>query len=230
MEASSRSKSFTGRPTSKTDPGAATKLRLLQAGEQMFADVGYADTSVRDLTAEAGANLAAVNYHFGGKENLYIEVCRRALIELRERRIAAVSEAAGRPGATLEDVLEAFCRSFVEPFVESERGNRLMRLWEREMIQSLLPPDTLHNEMLVPMLQLMRQVLGRFCPGTSERQTVLWMHSMVGILIHSLHLRRNYLDMGIPDAPLGDLDEVVDHVVKTHALAMRTFTDGEGCR
>ena len=47
-----------------------TKARILDAAERLFADNGYSATSLRDITNEAGVNLAAVNYHFGSKEAL----------------------------------------------------------------------------------------------------------------------------------------------------------------
>ncbi|UCF00455.1 MAG: helix-turn-helix transcriptional regulator, partial [Planctomycetota bacterium] len=48
--------------------------RLLDAAEQLFAQTGFNGTSIRHITTKANSNIAAVNYHFGGKEKLYIEV------------------------------------------------------------------------------------------------------------------------------------------------------------
>jgi len=59
-----------------------TRDRLLEEAEPLFAERGFEATSVRDITAAAGANLAAVNYHFGGKDKLYREVFRRRLTAL----------------------------------------------------------------------------------------------------------------------------------------------------
>jgi len=63
-----------------------TRDRLLDASEGLFASRGYAATSVRDITTEAGCNLAAINYHFGSKHNLYREVFRRRLATTRRAR------------------------------------------------------------------------------------------------------------------------------------------------
>jgi AcrR family transcriptional regulator len=62
------------RPTTFADPNTPTRQRLLKAGRKLFATHGYAGASVRDITAAAGANLSAVTYHFGVKENLYITI------------------------------------------------------------------------------------------------------------------------------------------------------------
>lgn len=53
-----------------------TKERLLDAALDLFAVHGYAEVSVRQITARAGTHLSAVNYHFGDKRNLYLEVFR----------------------------------------------------------------------------------------------------------------------------------------------------------
>ena len=64
-----------------------TKSRILQTAEILFANEGIATTSLRRITAEAGANLAAVNYHFGNKQNLVHEVFRQRLDKLNSDRI-----------------------------------------------------------------------------------------------------------------------------------------------
>ena len=58
---------------------AGTKTRILDAAEALFTEHGYEATSMRQLTAAAGANLAAVNYHFGSKEELFQAVLTRRL-------------------------------------------------------------------------------------------------------------------------------------------------------
>ena len=66
--------------------------RLLDAAEELFCEGGFEGTSVRDIAASAGCNVAAVNYYFGGKEKLYEEVWRRHLIPMRDARIAGIEK------------------------------------------------------------------------------------------------------------------------------------------
>ena len=60
----------------KSNQGDPTRERILDQAEILFAQKGYQAVSVREITTAARCNLAAVNYHFGNKENLYLEVFR----------------------------------------------------------------------------------------------------------------------------------------------------------
>ena len=66
------------RKTTEEDGHESTRRRLLEAAEVIFAEKGFKHANVREICQQAGANVAAVNYHFGGKEQLYIETVRHA--------------------------------------------------------------------------------------------------------------------------------------------------------
>ena len=89
----------------------STKDRILNAAEELFAQHGFAGTSLRQVTGQADVNIAAVNYHFGSKENLVNEVFRRRMDEMTADRMARL-EAARRDHP---DDLEALLAAFVEP-------------------------------------------------------------------------------------------------------------------
>jgi AcrR family transcriptional regulator len=85
-------------PVPDVDPEreAATKQQVLGAAERLFALNGFQNVSVRDITAEAGVNLASVNYHFGSKDALLFEIFRRRTAELNRERARMLHEAADR--------------------------------------------------------------------------------------------------------------------------------------
>ena len=87
-------------PALDADPEreAATKAQVLTAAERLFALHGFQNVSVRDITAEAGVNLASVNYHFGSKDALLFEIFRRRTAELNRDRARMLHEASDRHG------------------------------------------------------------------------------------------------------------------------------------
>lgn len=88
-----------------------TKDRILGAAEELFAIHGFSGTSLRQVTSQADVNIAAVNYHFGSKENLVNEVFRRRMDDMSERRLKQLAAARqAQPGD-----LEAVLRAFIEP-------------------------------------------------------------------------------------------------------------------
>lgn len=88
---------------------AATKAAVFTAAERLFALHGFQNVSVRDITAEAGVNLASVNYHFGSKDALLFEIFRRRTGELNRDRARMLHEAADRHHGKppVRDILEA---------------------------------------------------------------------------------------------------------------------------
>jgi AcrR family transcriptional regulator len=88
---------------------AATKAAVFAAAERLFALHGFQNVSVRDITADAGVNLASVNYHFGSKDALLFEIFRRRTAELNRERAKMLHEANDRHGGKppVRDILAA---------------------------------------------------------------------------------------------------------------------------
>src|SRR5437764_11103756 len=97
----------------EVDQDAATKAAVLSVAERLFALNGFRNVSVRDITAEAGVNLASVNYHFGSKDALVFEIFRRRAGEMnreRARRLHEINDQfQGRP--PVREIL----RALIEP-------------------------------------------------------------------------------------------------------------------
>lgn len=100
------------RETELDDGGSGdsdTRGQILVVAERLFALRGFRNVSVREITAEAGVNLAAVNYHFGSRDRLLFEIFRRRTGELSRERARRLHEAQSRwSGAPpVRDILEA---------------------------------------------------------------------------------------------------------------------------
>lgn len=112
-------------------PNFSTRERILGVAETLFARHGFAGASLRQVTAAANVNLAAVNYHFGSKESLIEEVFRRRLDELNRDRLGALAKVSAKPGHALEEVLDAFIRPALEQSMDSAGGTAFVRVLAR---------------------------------------------------------------------------------------------------
>lgn len=108
-----------------------TKDRILGAAESLFAQQGFAGTSLREVTSRADVNIAAVNYHFGSKENLINEVFRRRLDELSDRRLGALQTAREQSPGDLHAVLAAFIEPALALSLDRQGGSAFVRVLAR---------------------------------------------------------------------------------------------------
>ena len=142
-----------------------TSQRLLDAAEALFAEHGFAETSLRAITTQAKANLAAVHYHFGSKDELLRAVFARRLKALNAERLARLM--ALETGGGLVTV-EAVLAAFIEPSlrllragVQGERFTRLLGLAQVEASKALR--DFLRDQ-YTPVVERFQRTLSRLLP------------------------------------------------------------------
>lgn len=109
----------------------STKDRILGAAEALFALHGFAGTSLRQVTSQADVNIAAVNYHFGSKENLVNEVFRRRMDEMTAARMAQLEKARSEQPGELRPVLAAFVEPALAMAQDSQSGGAFVRVIAR---------------------------------------------------------------------------------------------------
>ena len=114
-----------------TSPHFSTKERILSAAEMLFAEHGFAGTSLRQVTGRADVNLAAVNYHFGSKDNLVAEVFRRRMDEMSQARLGMLQQAREQSPLQLETVLRAFIEPALALSLNREGGGAFVRVLAR---------------------------------------------------------------------------------------------------
>jgi AcrR family transcriptional regulator len=109
----------------------STKDRILGAAEELFAQFGFSGTSLRQVTSRADVNIAAVNYHFGSKENLVNEVFRRRMDEMSAQRLARLRAAVEQHPGELEAVLAAFVEPALALAQDRHGGGAFIRVIAR---------------------------------------------------------------------------------------------------
>jgi AcrR family transcriptional regulator len=120
------------RTTQAADQGASDpRERIVETAELLFARKGVNNTSTRDITTEAGVNVASINYYFRSKEALAEEIFMRLAQRVTVLRLAAVSRVmdASRQNGTapqLEDLVDCFIRPYFEPGIHGALLARLI--------------------------------------------------------------------------------------------------------
>jgi AcrR family transcriptional regulator len=109
----------------------STKDRILGAAEELFAQYGFAGTSLRQVTSRADVNIAAVNYHFGSKENLVNEVFRRRMDDMTEQRLGQLKAALEQHPGELEPILAAFVEPALALAQDRHGGGAFVRVIAR---------------------------------------------------------------------------------------------------
>ncbi len=149
-----------------------TQERLLEAAEALFAEKGFEAVSLRDITAQAGANVAAVNYHFGGKENLINAVMGRHAMPINAERIQLLDALLSRKKKpTVREVVSAFLRPMMTRILAEERSQRLFAKFMGRMMSE--GSCGLPEEVLPHFQEMARKVVAGFraaVPGLSEEQ------------------------------------------------------------
>jgi len=215
-----------GESKQKMPNGVSVQVRLLGAAELRFCEQGYDKTSVRDIAATADCNVASINYYFGGKENLYVEVWRRHFAALQKRRLASIDKVmSGDLRPELEDLLRSYAESFLAPLVEGGPGGRFMNLMAREMIDPHLPPDMFLREMAMPVMTALGAALRKICPWLDESVVRPVILSIVGQLMQAVLAKGMFEKSEYFEAPEFDVREIVNHVVKFSAAGIRAYAD-----
>ncbi len=161
--------------------GEQTKQHLLDAAQKLFAEHGFRKTSVRDIAKEAGSNVAAVNYHFGSKENLYHEVF-----------LSHKKKAAGTWCAAVRDILEESQGStktrdrsgnFRSGFPEGTGIERYASLENAHRARARRAPSRprfVLEEVLAPIQQALSKAIDAACPGVPPKAVHRCVHSFLG--------------------------------------------------
>jgi AcrR family transcriptional regulator len=164
---------------------AQTRKALLEAGGAVFAEVGFHNSTVREICRRAGANIAAVNYHFGDKAALYREV----LAYYQSRSLQKFPLDLGvRPGASAAERLRAFVHSFLLRIFDHSSDAWHGKLISREMIDPTSALDAIVVERIRPQAQhlggIVRELLGgdpdvelvRLCSFSVVSQCLFYHH------------------------------------------------------
>jgi TetR/AcrR family transcriptional regulator, regulator of cefoperazone and chloramphenicol sensitivity len=193
-----------------------TRTRLLTAAVEVFAENGYEGTTIRKICGRAGANVALVNYHFGDKMELYLEVIRYAIDASAKTKIInkAIEE---NPDPC--DALRQIIRGVIDRFNEtsSRYGKQFglpLRLLVKETTQPTPAFARVINETLRPLYDRLRSLIAQISGLSADHETTrLCTHSVMGQVAHYA-MARPLLEHLWPEMQMtpGQRRMVADHI------------------
>jgi len=202
-----------------------TRLQLLEAAGAVFAEAGFRNATVREICRRAGANIAAINYHFGDKENLYTEVLRYS----HGKTLAKYPPLLGvTENAPPEKKLRAFVLSLLLRIFDTGPTSWHGQLMAREMIDPSAALDSLVEERIRPMAGQLSQIIGEILnrPPTDER---VWLcsFSVVSQCTFYKHCRPVMVRLfpKNPELDAAGIEELADHITKFSLAALKSFVE-----
>jgi AcrR family transcriptional regulator len=161
-----------------------TKQKILDAAERLIAEHGYAATSLRQIIAEAGVNLASVHYHFGSKEELLHELVGRKANPVNEKRLELlerlVAEAAPAP-PSVERTLEAYLMPMAEA---ATRNPQFVKVMGRIMAEGLRQSVAERN--YKPVSARFFAEIRRALPDLPEDEFQWRLQFLIGSIVHTM--------------------------------------------
>jgi AcrR family transcriptional regulator len=200
-----------------------TRLKILQAAGPLFAAHGFDGTSIRDITRAAEVNVAAVNYHFRSKEDLYVEAVRLAAASCDETTPHAPP---GAESLAPQEQLREFIRAFVTRMKRDDGPE-----WHRELImREVAQPRCGATEVFVegfvkPSFHALAGILRRMLPADTPADEIhLIGGSIVGQCLHQHHARNVIpLLVGPREYRSYTIDRLTDHIWRFSLAAVLSW-------
>jgi len=168
-----------------TRPSKVTRNRIIKAAAPIFAEHGYEGASIRRIVAKADVNQAAINYHFGSKEELYRAVLRMALEALQHADGPASSDAGAGRDAALRD----FVRRQLQPMLGRDELSHYLRIFNWETVRPTPVFRKFMAEEARPYLASAAILVRRFLPSEASDEeamvAALWLFGQCSIFVRN---------------------------------------------
>ena len=203
-----------------------TRTAILSAAERLYADRGFGDVTLRDIVAAADVNLAAVNYHFGSKDELIAELfVTRSLATNRERlnELRAAEEAGGgRAG------IDAILRALVGPTLRGCLGpdrerSAAARFMIRASIESVPPIRRIKNRE-IDHLRKFAAAMRRSLPGLDDADLYWGLHFALAMAHQTIRDSERLAKLSEGSCDLDDVQGIIERIV---AVSVGALTAGE---
>ena len=203
-------------------PSDQTRTAILAAAERLYADRGFGDVTLRDIVAEANVNLAAVNYHFGSKDELIAELfVTRSLALNRDRlRELRAAEEAGSGRADVSDILRALVGPTLRGCLGPERErSTAARFMIRASIEAVPPIRRIRNRE-IDHLRKFVVAMRRALPDRSEVELYWGLHFALAMAQQTVRDSERLTKLSEGKCDLNDVEDVIDRVVDVAVMGL----------
>ena len=196
------------------DRDLETRQRLVEAAARLFAERGFSKVTVREICRTARANVAAINYHFGGKKGLYDEIVQSTIRTMHGTTEAIQEAGEGRPA---EEQLRIFVRIFLTRVVQARDG-WIHRLMAQEFNDPTPALDLVVKHVVKPRMAYLGGVIAKLlgCRATDARVE----HCVMSVQAQCLVLLNEKITSRFQPFEITNkrLDQLADHIT-TFSLA-----------
>jgi AcrR family transcriptional regulator len=192
-----------------TRPAEITRQSIMKAAVRLFAEKGYQGASVRDIVAKARVNQAAINYHFKGKDGLYLELLKTAFEKLTEQ---AGFDPEKLKSLSREDALRSFVHQQLRPLLFRDELSQYIHIfaWESAHPSKIFLKFMATNT--VTYLTAAVDIVQRFFPPNTERRVALcgaiWLMGQCSTFVRNREIFMQEPFKITPDSPF--VDELTD--------------------
>ncbi len=176
---------------SNAETPADTKLALILAAGELFADRGLEGVSIRDIVGKAGATLSSVNYHFGSKSGLYLQAIRYALqrhINV-EDTLTQLEKTSPSNSLEMAEVVYGLVHRFFRTYLAPEHPRWYERLINRAVVDGRDDVSLAIAEVLRPADEMLHRLLLQHVPNLGENDAGLWRMCLSGQIHYFLMAR-----------------------------------------
>jgi AcrR family transcriptional regulator len=203
-------------------PSDRTRALILDAAERLYAERGFGDVTLRDIVAVAGVNLAAVNYHFGSKDELIAELFVTRGIATNRERLAELkkAEADGNGRADIKAILRALVgptlRGCLGPENEQSTAAHFMI---RASIESVPPIRRIKNRE-IDHLRKFAAAMRRSLPDCSDADLYWGLHFALAMAHQTIRDSERLTKLSEGKCDLDDVEGIIERVVSASAMAL----------
>jgi AcrR family transcriptional regulator len=203
-------------------PSDLTRSAILAAAERLYAERGFSDVTLRDIVSEANVNLAAVNYHFGSKDELIAELFVTRSLALNRERLRELRAAEDKGGgrAEIADVLRALVgptlRGCLGP--ENQRSTAA-RFMIRVSIESVPPIRRIRNRE-IDHLRKFIAAMRRSLPAHSDVELYWGLHFALAMAQQTVRDSERLAKLSESQCDVDDVAAVIERVVKVAVMGL----------